>query len=101
MNKLTTETPTNDASMNVKATSIEPSLQGAQPAPLPEVLTVLEVASLLRCDRKTVYEAIRRRNLPHQKISARALRFSRDAVLQWLRSGQWRTYHKTVLRRTD
>lgn len=55
---------------------------------LPDVLTVLEVASLLRCERKTVYEAIRRRGLPHQKISARALRFSREAVLEWLRSGQ-------------
>jgi excisionase family DNA binding protein len=55
---------------------------------LPDVLTVLEVAALLRCERKTVYEAIRRRGLPHQKISARALRFSREAVLEWLRSGQ-------------
>jgi excisionase family DNA binding protein len=54
----------------------------------PKVLTVLEVAELLRCNRKTVYEAIRRRGLPYQKISARALRFSREAVLEWLRSGQ-------------
>jgi excisionase family DNA binding protein len=74
-----------------EAVPVEPqpeAMSTSEPTTLPDVLTVLEVAELLRCDRKTVYAAIRRTGLPHQKISARALRFSREAVLEWLRSGQ-------------
>lgn len=52
-----------------------------------EVLTVDEVADLLRVDRKTVYEAIRRRELPGVVRVGRAIRVSRVALEAWLASG--------------
>ncbi len=52
---------------------------------LPPVLTVDEVAALLRVNRKTVYEAFRSRKLPGRKIG-RCVRFDRDALLNWLRA---------------
>jgi excisionase family DNA binding protein len=54
---------------------------------LPSVLTVDEVAALLRVNRKTVYELIGRGEIPGARRLGRALRFSRDAVLDWLRQG--------------
>lgn len=61
------------------------------PVVLPEILTADDLALLLRVDRKTIYEAARLGQLPGmRKIGRRVLRFSRDAVLEWLRSGQVR-----------
>jgi excisionase family DNA binding protein len=58
---------------------------------LPEVLTADDLALLLRVDRKTVYEAARRGQIPGvRRVGARVLRWSRDVVLEWLRSGQVR-----------
>jgi len=48
-----------------------------------EVLTADEVASLMRCDRKTVYEAVLRRDIPHRRLGRRVF-FSRAAVFDWL-----------------
>jgi len=53
----------------------------------PSVLTVDEVAGLLRVNRKTIYELIARGEIPGARRLGRALRFSRDAVLDWLRQG--------------
>jgi excisionase family DNA binding protein len=53
----------------------------------PSVLTVDEVAGLLRVNRKTVYELISRGEIPGARRLGRALRFSREAVLEWLRQG--------------
>ena len=56
---------------------------------LPDVLTADDLALLLRVDRKTVYEAARRGQIPGaRRVGARVLRWSRDVVLEWLRSGQ-------------
>jgi excisionase family DNA binding protein len=55
---------------------------------LPAVLTVEEIARLLKVNRKTVYDAVRARTIPFARVG-RLLRFNRDAVLQWLR-GQGR-----------
>ncbi len=55
---------------------------------LPSVLTVEEMARLLRVNRKTIYDAVRARTIPSARVG-RLLRFNRDAVLQWLR-GQGR-----------
>jgi excisionase family DNA binding protein len=55
---------------------------------LPSVLTVEEIARLLRVNRKTVYDAVRARAIPFARVG-RLLRFNPDAVLQWLR-GQGR-----------
>ncbi len=52
--------------------------------PLPEVLKVAEVAALLRCDRKTVYSLVRRRRIPSAKRIGRGIRFSKQAILNWL-----------------
>ena len=62
------------------------------PAPLdlstlPPVLTVEEVARLLRISRGAAYQAARRGELPGVRRVGRTLRVSRDAVLTWLGQG--------------
>ncbi len=57
---------------------------------LPAVLTVDETAALLRMDRKTVYNAIQRGEIPGVRCLGRSIRLSRDAVLAWLSQGQGR-----------
>ena len=52
---------------------------------LPPVLTVDEVAALLRVARKTVYAQIDRGEIPGTRRVGRAIRVSRDVVLEWLR----------------
>ncbi|MCC7537483.1 MAG: helix-turn-helix domain-containing protein [Deltaproteobacteria bacterium] len=52
------------------------------------VLTVDEVAALLRLERKTVYAALRRGEIPGARRIGRAIRLSRSAVLRWLAEGQ-------------
>jgi excisionase family DNA binding protein len=57
----------------------------ADPSP---VLTVDELASLLRVDRKTVYAAIARGEIPGVRRIGSLLRISRERVLAWLSQGQ-------------
>ncbi len=65
-------------------TSNAPSIAAANDnARTPDVLNADEVAAFLRCNRKTVYEAVARRQIPHQKLGRRVL-FSRAALLEWL-----------------
>lgn len=47
-------------------------------------MTTEEVAALLRVNRKSVYAAVLRGDLPGVHRVGRKLRFSRDAVLAWL-----------------
>ena len=54
-------------------------------ASLPEVLRVTELAAFLRMNRKTVYAAIEAGEIPGARRVGRAIRVSRDAVVQWLR----------------
>lgn len=56
----------------------------AHPRRLPPVLKAAEVASLLRINRKTLYEAVGRDEIPGVFRVGRCLRFRRDAVLKWL-----------------
>lgn len=56
---------------------------------LPVVLTVDEAAEILRVDRKTVYESIRRGELPGVVRLGRSIRIGRGALLQFL-AGQGR-----------
>ena len=51
---------------------------------LPPVLKVNSVARVLRVNRKTVYEMVRLKTIPGVVRMGRALRFSRDALLDWL-----------------
>jgi excisionase family DNA binding protein len=50
---------------------------------LPVVLTVDEVATLLRVNRKTVYVAIEAHQLPARRVGG-VYRIRRDALLEWL-----------------
>jgi len=54
---------------------------------LPPVLTVEEVADLMRIDRKTAYAAIAAGGIPGVRRLGRCIRVSRDAFLQWLAEG--------------
>ncbi len=54
----------------------------------PDVITVDELAALLRVDEKTVYAAIARGEIPGVRRIGRVLRASREAVLAWLREGR-------------
>ena len=62
--------------------------QGTEPV-VPVVLTVDEVAALLRVNRKTIYDLVQRRELPGARKVGRCIRFHRDTVLHWL-AGQGR-----------
>ena len=53
----------------------------------PPVLTVDEVAVILRVDRKTAYAVIAEGALPGVRRFGRCIRVSRDALLDWLGRG--------------
>ena len=53
---------------------------------LPPILTVDELAAFLRLNRKTVYEAVSRGEIPGVRRIGHTFRISRDSVLQWLRT---------------
>ena len=55
---------------------------------LPDMLTADEVAELLRVNRKTVYEAAKRGDIPGTIRLGRVLRFRRDEVLGWTGQGR-------------
>ncbi len=57
-------------------------------AHLPEVLTVDEVAALLRVNRKTVYAAVKRGEIPGVRRVGGTIRVLRNAVVNWLAEGQ-------------
>lgn len=56
----------------------------AHPQTLPPILKAAEVALLLRVNRKTLYEAVARDEIPGVFRVGRLLRFRRDDVLKWL-----------------
>jgi excisionase family DNA binding protein len=57
---------------------------------LASVLTVDEVADLLRVNRKTAYAAIKAGEIPGVRHVGNAIRVHRDTVLSWLSQGQVR-----------
>jgi excisionase family DNA binding protein len=73
---------------------------GAQPEPprsvtdagaassLPAILTVDELATFLRVNRKSVYDAVAKGEVPGARRIGRAIRISRDAMLEWLIQGR-------------
>ncbi len=56
----------------------------------PPVLTVDELAALLRTNRKTIYESVRLGKIPGVRRMGRSIRIHRDTVLRWLAEGQGR-----------
>jgi excisionase family DNA binding protein len=53
-------------------------------ADLPPILTVDELAGFLRLNRKTVYEALSRGEIPGVRRIGGTFRISRDSVLGWM-----------------
>ena len=51
---------------------------------LSSILTVDEVAELLRVNRNTVYDLFNKGELPGGRRVGRRIRFSRDVVVRWL-----------------
>jgi excisionase family DNA binding protein len=49
-----------------------------------QILTADAVAELLGVNRKTIYEAAQRGDIPHRRLGRRLI-FERGAVLLWLR----------------
>ena len=49
-----------------------------------QVLTADELAELLGVNRKTIYEAASRGEIPHRRLGRRLI-FERGTVLRWLR----------------
>ncbi len=66
-----------------------PDLQTAPPTATQEspILTIDELAALLRLNRKTVYELARNGEIPVRRVG-RSLRAHRDTVLRWLSESQ-------------
>lgn len=63
------------------------SSENASPAPPSSqrnAMSADEVAAFLDVDRKTVYAAVLRNEIPHRRLGKRIL-FSRDALALWLR----------------
>ena len=52
--------------------------------PAIEILTADQLAALLGVNRKTIYEAVARDEIPHRRLGRRLI-FERGAVLRWLR----------------
>lgn len=59
-----------------------------EPVPIPEILTVDELALLLRVDRKSAYAAIKRGEIPGVRKIGKTIRVSRATVVSWLADGQ-------------
>ncbi len=74
--------PTEDP---VIPTPASPPMAEASP-----VLTVEELAALLRIERKTAYAAIRRGEIPGARRIGGVIRISRERVLAWLSQEQGR-----------
>ena len=56
-----------------------------QPDDQLEILTADDVAELLGLNRKTVYDAARRGQIPHRRVGRRLL-FERGSIVDWLRN---------------
>lgn len=52
---------------------------------LPEIMTVDELATYLRLNKKTVYEALRNGEIPGVRRIRGTYRIDRSSVLRWLR----------------
>ncbi len=82
--------PSNDAST--------PQPEAREPPEPPPVLTVDELAAVLRVNRKTVYDALARNEIPGARRIGASYRILRDAVLEWLASGQDRVARSRRIR---
>jgi len=49
---------------------------------LPRFLRVEEVAKLLRCKKRTIYDMVEQDRIPHRKVGGRLL-FDVDEIIEW------------------
>ena len=49
---------------------------------LPRFLKVEEVADLLRCKKRTIYDMVEQGRIPHRKVGGRLL-FDLDEIIEW------------------
>lgn len=49
---------------------------------LPRFLKVAEVAALLRCKRRTIYDMVEQERIPYRKVGGRLL-FDADEIIEW------------------
>ncbi len=76
------------------ASDAPPSTDGIETSPpTREILTVDELADFLRLNRKTVYEAIDRGEIPGVRRIGESYRIHRATVLEWFASSQGRVSH--------
>jgi excisionase family DNA binding protein len=74
-----------EAEVAMEPAEAPPRAETVDERSLPSVLSVDEVAVLLRVNRKTAYEAVARGDIPGVRRVGRAIRIDRDLVLDWLR----------------
>jgi excisionase family DNA binding protein len=65
--------------MNISSYSAEVSKSNAS---LPRFLKVAEVAALLRCKRRTIYDMVEQERIPYRKVGGRLL-FDADEIIEW------------------
>lgn len=65
--------------MNTSSYSLEVSQSNPS---LPRFLKVAEVAALLRCKRRTIYDMVEQGRIPHRKVGGRLL-FDADEIIEW------------------
>ncbi len=53
---------------------------------LPKFLTVQEVADLLRCKKRTIYDMVEQGRIPFRKVGGRLL-FDLDEIIEWTKKG--------------
>ena len=53
---------------------------------LPRFLRVEEVADLLRCKKRTIYDMVEQNRIPFRKVGGRLL-FDLDEIIDWTRKG--------------
>ena len=66
-----------------------PSLESkSEPAArkLPHFLRVEEVADLLRCKKRTIYDMVEQRRVPYRKVGGRLL-FDLAEIIEWTKRG--------------
>jgi excisionase family DNA binding protein len=90
--------PDSAAASREEEASAEKAVQAPAEGPpsIPEVLTVDELAALLRLNRKTVYDALARGEIPGARRIGATYRILRAAVLDWFASGQARVSRKRL-----
>jgi excisionase family DNA binding protein len=63
--------------MNAYSEELQESTSG-----LPRFLRVKEVADLLRCKRRTIYDMVEQERIPFRKVGGRLL-FDADEIIEW------------------